>query len=212
MSYADLYDKHVTSGILERGQAASALTGTVAATADGTLWTFRYPETAPMPSASRGQGKRLSIQNMHVEWTTLTAFTAGSTPTVGRGLRLVRGAPTSGTASNPSGGAAFTAVRKRSSAPSPGVDETLGVGRIATTAVLTTTGITFESNVIKRLTLAGNGTAGSQKSADWAFFHDSDPLFLLPGELIAIQTDQAMDAAGTFQLSVDVDACEIVGV
>lgn len=208
MAYSQLYQSNYGLGTLERGQAGSGLTGTVAATADGTLWTLRFPETAPMPSGSRGQGKRLYIQRIHLQWTTLTAFTAGAVPTAGRGVQLVRGAPTSGTAANPSGGAAFTMVRKRSSG-----DEVLGVGRVATTGVLTTTGLTFESTPFARALLASQGTAGASFEKVWRFDGvEADPIYLLPGEVLAIQTNQAMDAAGTFQLLADVDAVELVGV
>jgi len=207
MGYGSLYHEHVTKGYAERGQSASALTGTVAAAADGTIWTFRYPETTPMPGASRKSGKRLLIQRIELQYTTVTAF--GTPVTAGRALRLVRGAPTSGTASNPSGGAAVTAVRKRSDLS----DETLGVGRIATTGVLTTTGITFETSPLRRVVLVGYGTAGATYSKVWRFDGTaSDPVYLLPGQLIAIATDAAFDATGTFQLGVDVDAVEIVGV
>lgn len=207
MGFGQLYQNNYGLGSLERGQAGSALTGTVAALADGTLWTFRYPETTVVPSKSRGAGKRLYVQRIHVQYVTGTAFT---TPvTLGRALRLVRGAPTSGTASNPSGGAAYTMVRKRSD----DTIETLGVGRVATTGVLTTTGITFESAPLQRALLAHVGASGGHYSETWLFDGvEADPIYLLPGELLAIATDSAFDAAGTFQLQVDVDAVELVGV
>jgi hypothetical protein len=208
MAYGQLYQSNYGLGTLERGQAGSALTGTVAALADGTLWTFRAPEVSPMPGGSRMQGRRLYVERIRVQYVTIGAFTAGATPTAGRALRLVRGAPTSGTASNPSGGAAYTMVRKRSSG-----DETLGVGRVATTGVLTTTGITFEANPLGRVLLAASGTAGASVNRTFIFDgHEADPIYLLPGELVAVQTDSAFDAAGTFQLCVDIDAVELVGV
>lgn len=182
------------------------MTGTVAATADGTLWTLRFPETSPMPSGARGQGKRLYIQRIHVQYVCLTAFT---TPvTAGRAFRLVRGAPTSGTAADPSGGAAFTMVRKRSDG-----NEVLGVGRVATTAVLTTTGLTFETAPLQRMLVVQAGASGAAYDEAWRFDGvEADPIYLLPGQLLAIQTDAAFDAAGTFQLNIDVDAVELVGV
>lgn len=210
MAYHQLYRGSYSSGIPERGQAGSALTGIVAATADGTLWTLRYPESAAavLPGHSTRETKRLYVQRIHVQYVTLTAFT---TPvTAGRALRLVRGAPTSGTASNPSGGSAFTMVRKRSG---DDTTETLGVGRVATTAVLTTTGITFESNPLQRMLLAQAGSSGNSYDEVWRFDGiEADPIYLLPGELLAIATDSAFDAAGTFQLQIDVDAVEVIGV
>lgn len=206
MAYSQLYRSNYGQGTLERGQAGSALTGIVAAGADGTIWTLRYPETAVLPAKSRQNSKRLYVQRIHVQYVTLTAFT---TPvTAGRAFRLVRGAPAP-TAADPSGGAAYTMVRKRSDA----TGETLGVGRVSTTAVLTTTGLTFESAPMQRMLVVQAGASGASYDEAWRFDgQEADPLYLLPGELVAIQTDSAFDAAGTFQFQVDVDAVEMVGV
>ena len=208
MAYPEFYLNIVTRNLKEKGQAGSALTGTVAAAlaADGVIWTLRYPETTPMPSGGLGN-KRLYVQRIAVTTVTGTAFT---TPvTLGRHLKLVRGAPTSATASNPSGGAAYTMVRKRSDGSTTN-GETLGVGRVATTAALTTTGITFETAVLRRFPMSGSGSSGAVASATWLFNGvDADPIYLLPGELLAIAAGATMDAAGTFELAVDVDAVEL---
>jgi hypothetical protein len=208
VSYSEFYGNAVSRNMKEKGQAGSALTGTIAAllAADGVIWTFRYPESSVMPSAGLGS-KRLYVQRVSVTIVTGTAFT---TPvTLGRHLKLVRGAPTSGTASNPSGGAAYTPVRKRSDSSSNS-GETLGVGRVATTAALTTTGITFESAVIRRLPMSAAGSSGSLISATWSFGgQDADPVYLLPGELLAVAAGATMDAAGTFEAYIDVDAVEV---
>lgn len=204
MGYSEFYATAVSRNLKEKGQAGSALTGTVAALADGVYWTLRYPETSVMPSASLGS-RRLYVQRISLTFTTVVAFT---NLTAGRALRLVRGAPTSGTASNPSGGAAYTMVRKRSDISSDA--ETLAVGRVATTAALTTTGITFETAPLRRLLLVGATAAGSTVTATWSFDGvDADPLYLLPGQLLAISTEAAFDAAGTWQAVIDVDAVDI---
>jgi len=177
-------------------------------TANSSIWTLRYPETAVMPGAGPYAGKRLYVQRICVQFNTLTAFT---TPvTAGRRIHLVRGAPTSATASDPTGGAAFTMVRKRSDTS----DENLGVGRIATTAALTTTGFTFETSKLRRLNLSHAGNSGAETSVEWRFDGVvADPIYLLPGELLAIQAGaNDFDAAGTFELVVDCDAVELVGV
>ena len=75
MAYNSLYRSNYGQGTLERGQAGSALTGIVAAAADGTVWTLRYPESAVLPDASRQAGKRLVIERIHVQYVCLTAFT-----------------------------------------------------------------------------------------------------------------------------------------
>lgn len=208
MAYADYYSNAVSRALKEKGQAGSALTGTVAAAlaAGSVVWTLRYPELAVQPGAGLGS-KRLYVQRIAVTVTVGTAFT---TPvTLGRHLILVRGAPTSSTASNPSGGVAYTMVRKRSdSATNSG--ETLGVGRAATTGALTTTGLTFETNVIRRLPLGGAGSSGAITTATWVFDGvAADPIYLLPGELVALAAGATFDAAGTFELAVDVDAVEV---
>lgn len=206
MAYSTYYGDVVSRNLKEKGQAGSALTGTMAAglAADGVVWTLRYPETTVMPSASNLAGRRLYVQRIAVTAIVGTAFT---TPvTLGRHLKLVRGAGSG--AANPSGGAAYTMVRKRSDLGTN--EEVLGVGRVATTAALTTTGITFESNVLRRLPMSGSGASGSIVTATWSFDGvDADPIFLLPGQLVALAAGATMDAAGTFELTVDVDAVEV---
>lgn len=211
MGYPQLYRGYYGRGVRERGQAGSASTGTIAATASSNdkFWTLRYPEITPMPGASPYQGKRLYVQRIVVQWTTIVTFTTAVT--AGRVLHLHRGAPTAGTASNPSGGSAFNMVRKRSDTTS--TDEVLAVGRVASTGALTTTGLTFETNAIRTFNAVDLGTSGNSKTVEWRFDGVvADPIYLLPGEVLAIAAGQNMDAAGTFQLVVDVDAVEIVGV
>lgn len=208
MAYQKFYTQTVTRGLKEKGQAGAALTGTIAAglAADGVVWTLRYPELTTQPGASNFS-KRLYVQRLELVVSTIVAFTTAVT--AGRHLKLVRGAPTAGTASNPSGGAAYTMVRKRSDGSTTN-GETLGVGRVATTGALTTTGLTFEANAIRRMPLAGAGAVGTVVSASWLFDgQEADPIVLLPGELVAISAGALFDAGGTWELSVDVDAVEV---
>lgn len=209
MAYPELYEQHFAKGRPERGQSGSALTGEVAAAlaANGVVWTLRYPQPAVRPAAG-ALSFRLYVQRIHVQYVTGVVFTAPVT--VGRALRLVRGAPTSASAgaSDPSGGAAYTMVKKRSDL----TGETLAIGRVATTGALTTTGFTFETNPIQRMMLVGSGAAGAQYDEVWRFDGvESDPVVLLPGELLAISADSLFDAGGTFQLNVDVDCVEVAG-
>ncbi len=76
--------------------------------------------------------------------------------------------------------------------------ESLVVGKIATTAALTMSGITLETPAIARLLLATYGTAGQDYDEIWQF----DGEALLPGELFALTAPQAFDAAGTWQASI----------
>lgn len=210
MGYPTFYTDIVSRNLKEKGQAGSALTGTMAAglAAGGVVWTLRYPQAPTQPAASLG-GRRLYVQRISLTTVTGTAFT---TPvTLGRHLILVRGAPTSATAgaSNPSGGVAYTMVRKRSDGATTNA-ETLGVGHVAGTGAMTTTGLTFETAAIRRFPMSGTGSSGAVATATWSFDGvNADPIYLLPGELVAIAAGTTMDAAGTFELYVDVDAVEI---
>lgn len=204
MAYSQLYDDYFRRSQSERGQSGAALTGTIAAglAANGVIWTLRYPETTPMPSASRLVNKRLCVQRIHVHTVTGTAFTTAVT--LGRHLKLVRMSGPAGT-SNPSGGAAWTPVRKRSDG-----SETLAVGRIATTGALTITGFTLESNVIQRYLMSAVGDSGAQYDEVWRFDGvEADPLILLPGQALAIAAGAEFDAAGTFEADISCDMVEV---
>jgi hypothetical protein len=202
MGYSDLYHSHYTASHRDAGQSGSALTGTVAAglAANGVVWTLRYPDTSVMPSASV-LARRLYVQRIHVQYVTGTAYT---TPvTLGRHLKLVRATAAAGTA-DPSGGAAYTMVRKRSDGA-----ETLCVGRVATTGALTTTGFTL-GEPVQRMVLSQAGASGAAYDEAWRFDGiEADPLILLPGQALFIAAGALFDAVGTFELNVDVDAVEV---
>jgi hypothetical protein len=202
MAYPELYRDHFVNGLRDRGQAGSAMTGTVAAALadNGVVWSLRYPEVAGGASAGRS-AKRLYVQRLHVQYVTGTAYT---TPVVlSRSLKLVRAVGAAGTA-NPSGGAAFTMVRKRSDET-----ETLAIGHVATTGALTTTGFTL-GEPVQRLLLGQAGASGAAYDEAWRFDGvEADPLILLPGEALFIAAGALFDAAGTWQINVDVDAAEV---
>ena len=80
--------------------------------------------------------------------------------------------------------------------------------RIATTGALTVTGITFAGPELEQFPLAAYGNAGNV--AETVFdYKATGGLELLPGELLAIRSPQLMDAAGTWQLTVDMDWTEV---
>lgn len=210
MSYSAFYQYHHRLGLVQKGQAGSTATGTVAAglAADGVVWTLRYPESVAgvlSPGAGAANAKKLYVGRIEVVVTTVVAFT---TPvTAGRHLKLVRGTGPAGTA-DPSGGAAWTPARKRSDLDAN--VEALGVGRVATTGALTTTGFTFEANAIRRLPLAGAGASGAVASASWIFDgRQAAPVVLLPGQVLALAAGATFDAAGTWEMFVDVDFAEV---
>lgn len=174
------------------GQIGSALSGAIAATTTGVLWLLRYPEAAPGD---------YEIRRIHVQATTLVAYT---TPiTAGRGLRLVIGRPDKAGVL-PTGGATFSMAHKRD-----GDTETLGIGRMATTGALTVTNFTLGVNPRQRMALAHLGAAGDNYDEVWRWGDDEpEPIILRPGWFVAVATEQALDAGGSLQLQIDVDARE----
>jgi hypothetical protein len=176
------------------GQHGSALSGTIAAATSGTLWTLTYPGVDPALA--------LKIKRMHVQVTTIVAF--GTLVTAGRALRLVLGAPLVPAKGEPSGGSEWQMRPKLG-----GDGETLGRGHVSTTAALTTTGIEISADARRRISLVHIGAAGAMIDEEWRFDDADGPLYLRVGRTALIQTDSALDATGTIQLKVDVDAEEV---
>ena len=78
--------------------------------------------------------------------------------------------------------------------------------RIATTGALTTTGITFETEPLAALLLAQAGNAGNFVERIYEYSPISGyPVILNAGQLLAVRTPNAFDAAGTWQLAVEVE-------
>lgn len=171
------------------GQIGHALSGTIAATTNGVLWLLRYPEGAP---------GAYEVRRIHVQSTTIAAF---SVPvTAGRELSLAIARPDRAGV-NPSGGNVYNMVHKRD-----GGDEQLGLGRIASTGALTVTNFTIGA-ARQGINLVNCGAAGANYDEVWRFDGvEAEPLILLPGQMAVIQTNGALDAGGTLQIQVDVDA------
>jgi hypothetical protein len=179
--------------------ATSGVTGTIAAALAGNSTVFAM-------RLDPGSGTRLAyIQRIRLEYTTIVAYT---TPvTAGRRLALFRG---SGAAAS-SGTAITVGVRKDTGLASTSEFDAANGGdiRIASTGALTVTGITYETDPIKTATLSHVGAAGGYSSVLWEFYGtDCAPLVLQPGQLIGIRNPAAMDAAGTWQLGVNIDWIE----
>lgn len=187
------------------GYGVSGVTGTIATalTANSSVFVARYN-----PSAG---AKIAIIERIRLQFTTLVAFT---TPvTAGRRLALFRGA---GAAA--SGGAALAAIAANAQKDTSIADTEFapGIGgdmRISTTAALTVTGITYETDPFRIMTLSHVGAAGAFFEQLWEFsVHECHPLILRAGQLIGIRNPVAMDAAGTWQLAVNMDWTEITPV
>jgi hypothetical protein len=192
MNFADLVKKYLSKTGAQpfNGCKFSGSTGVMAAAlaADAAAFTLRYPDT----------GVELwALQWLHVHVTCLDAFT---TPvTAGRRLHLVRSTDVDSAAS---GGAALDVVRNDSRYTS----EVLPVGRISTTAALTTTGISFDTAAVARLALSQVGTSGADYDELWAF---EDPLILIPGQTVALTAGALFDAVGTWQATVKGGGAEL---
>lgn len=176
------------------GFGVAATTGTIAAAlaANSTVFAMRVD-----PGASR----RAFIERVRLEFTTLVAFT---TPvTAGRRLALY-GAQLSG---NPTGGTAIaTAMPKHGIADTSEFSAANGGDmRISATMSLAVAG-TVNATPFRELTLTHVGAAGAFRDVVWEFSaHEAQPIQLDPGQAILVRNPVAMDAAGTWQLSVAVD-------
>lgn len=177
------------------GYGVTGVTGTIAAAlaANSSIFAMRL---------SPATTKKAYIQKIRVDFTTIVAFT---TPiTAGRRLAIFRGA---GAAA--SGGTAIAGANAQKSTTYADSQFTASNGgdiRIASTGLLTVTGITFETDPFKMLPLSHVGNAGAFIERVWEFHeNESEPLILQPGQLIAIRNPAAMDAAGTWQLNVQVE-------
>lgn len=195
----DPYKRALRVALVARGvsYSISSITGTIGAAlgVNSSVFAMRLD-----PSA--GATYKAYVERIRLQFTTIVAFT---TPvTVGRRLALYRG---SGAAA--SGGTALATAAKKDTADGNSQFNSGEGGdmRIATTTGLTVTGITFEAQEIRTMTLVHVGAAGNHYESVWEFgpTDASGPVVLNQGELLAIRNPAAMDAAGTWQLGVNVD-------
>jgi hypothetical protein len=78
--------------------------------------------------------------------------------------------------------------------------------RIATTGALTVTGITYETEPLEVMTLMHAGAAGAfyERVFEWGANAGSE-VVLNAGQLLAVRNPVVMDAAGIWQLAVNVE-------
>lgn len=188
-------NKAARTVVVPRGQQYSIgeSTGTIAAAlaANSCVFAMRLDP---------GSTLRAFIDAVELRWTTIAAFT---TPvTAGRRLALFRGSNAAA-----SGGTAIATVAPKSTAFAASEFDAASGGdvRIASTGALTVTGITWETTPLATITLAHVGAAGAYYEADYHFSDgDGGPIQLEPGQILGIRNPAAMDAAGTWQLGVEV--------
>jgi hypothetical protein len=183
----------VDAGAAGAAYSAAAKTGTIAAAAAAGAAMFAM-------RLNPGSTKKVYVQVLKLRYTTVVAFTTPVTQT--RSLVLTRGvgAATSGGTSMP------IAVKKDSTYALSQTDLSVGGDvRIATTAALTVTGITWEAQNLAEITLAHVGAAGAYLEQVFEFDLRSHSIELNPGELLGVRVGpSAMDAAGTWSLAVEV--------
>lgn len=179
----------LANGVRRRGFSISGITGIVAAAlaADSVVFAMRCA-----PSTNT---RRLFVERVRLQWTTLTAFT---TPvTAGRRIGLYRGAGAALT-----GETALVPVLKDGSGADAAADlAVISDARISSTAALTPGAFVREANEIDQISLGHVGASGGHHNE---LIELPAPQELLPGELLVVSNQIAMDAAGTFQLQVTV--------
>lgn len=178
--------------------AVSSVTGLIAAAAgaNGCFFALRN---------SLANTRNIHISQFRIQYTVTTAFTTAVV--AARRLCLYRG---SGAAA--SGGTTLaTPTQMNPFFPISGASATLGGdARISTTGTLTVTGITFETQEFESFQLAGNGAASSINVFDRRYdASGSKRLELSPGQLIGLRNPVAMDAAGVWQVAVDLEWFEV---
>lgn len=174
------------------GYGVAAVTGTMAAALaqDSLIFSIQCGAQASAQAADR---LSLWFDRIRLAFTTIVAFT---TPiTAARRIGLYRA-----TLGPPTGGTAMAVVKKDSNGDATVVTD----ARIATTAGLTANGTVREANPIALMDLVHVGAAGGRQD----FLYELAAPFnaeqaINPGELLVASNPVAMDAAGTWQLSVD---------
>lgn len=164
------------------------------------------PSTATVPGLEY-------IERVRAQWTTIVAF--GTPVTAGRGLAIAPGtnvAPTGGAIvpGTPKGGGSIPASSQFDAL-------TGGLTRIATTVALGGMAPALAFGRLGEMGLSSRGNAGDSLIFEWDFTgDDTAPLaFVQNGTNVAgypgfvIYNPQAMDAAGTWELIVEVDTCRL---
>ena len=188
-----------STGIPGKVYSTGAQTGAIgaAAGADSTFFAMRFN-----PSSVT---KKALILRVSLDWAVSTAFT---TPTVaGRVLQVQRAS-----AATPSGGTAIAAATKRNSASDASQFDAASGGdiRVATTAALTMTSVVFEDIPLAQLSVTAEGSLNSTLHQQFLFEGPMrTPITIKPGELFVVRNQAAMDAAGVWNLGVEVVWAEV---
>jgi hypothetical protein len=194
----EAYRKSSRVSLVKRGEGFSieALTGTIAAASNGSVFAMRNDP---------GSGKDVYVSLVELDYNTITAFT---TPVTQRRLQIIRGAGAAAT-----GGTAITPIAQHDSSDALSELNAAQGGdvRVSTTAVLGVAGITFDTNALGNLVLTQFGAANARPGVKVFDYGSTDrgSIVLQPGELLAIRTSAAFDAAGTWQLGINISGFQV---
>lgn len=177
-----------------RSYSMSVTSGTMAAAlgAGAAFFVMRLDPSSPVLAF---------IKRVRVQFTTIVAFTVPVT--AGRRIGVYRG---SGAAA--SGATAVLDFLQTDSTRAPSQFATAEGGsvQVATTAALTVTSIVYEAVALRERSLVHVGAAGAHDDFAIDGLGDGAPLMVLqPGQLLAIRTVPAMDAAGTWAATISID-------
>lgn len=141
----------------------------------------------------------IEIESLRI---TFTGIVASVVPVLqGRALQLFKASTL--TQAAPTGGAALTAAPKW--LRDQGADTGLAMARISTTTGLTLGGFTLAATPMATIDLSAAATAGGQAKFEYLSRWHGSPIWLDPGDFLAISNPAAFDALLTWQLSVNVD-------
>lgn len=176
------------------GYGVAGVSGTIGAAlgADSIVFALLCaPQTAETVASKR---LNVYLERLRIAFTTIVAFTTPVTAARRLGVYRASGAVAA------TGGTALVVAKKDTDAPASIVTDV----RIAAAAALTVAGITREAAPIAMMDLTHVGAAGARHEMTYEL---AAPLNseeeLAPGELLVISNPIAMDAGGTWQLSVD---------
>lgn len=174
------------------GYALSGRSGTIAAALaiDSLVFAMRVDPQAAIETPSQRLGAY--VDRLELAFTTIVAFT---TPiTAGRGLGIYRASAAPAT-----GGTALAVAKKDTNAPTSVVTD----ARIAAAAALGVAGLVREAAPIAFMPLTHVGAAGAHATFTFELAAPNNvDIALQPGELLVVSNPVAMDAGGTWQLSV----------
>ena len=175
------------------GYAVSGVSGTVAAALaqDSLVFALLCDPQASITAANKKLG--IYVDRLHLAFTTIVAFT---TPiTAARRLAVYRASGPAAT-----GGTALAVAKKdASNAPTSVCTDV----RIASNGALGAAGITREPAPIGTMDLTHVGTAGARQEFLYELAAPANaPIAINAGQLLVVSNPVAMDAAGTWQLTV----------